>query len=327
MGFNFNGMMRGLGTGMVSTGALMEKYNERKFEEEQLQAKLDREEHMERLRQQAIKEENVLNRAHDLDLQDRRDVHDETMTSMQMEQQQKIADRDFQVNMQRLKGEQAERGAAAQYRSQQAARETEIYNMKMQEIKDKDTAIAETSKALYPDDPLKQKVWTSMQKGYISLEGKEKIGSEAVSKAIDTAAPLVEAIKDKDLPKEAALLGITTKGKSNIAIRSQMTAIVAGQIAETASGGSGGGMLKLPSDTTKAGATTAPSPYDDMKYTRKQALAGDSKAITIISSMAKSPEYKNNRSVQDLYKQLQDKNKQTSPDVDSPFLGFEPFNE
>jgi len=54
MGFNFNGMMRGLGTGMVSTGALMEKYNERKFEEEQLQAKLDREEHMERLRQQAI---------------------------------------------------------------------------------------------------------------------------------------------------------------------------------------------------------------------------------------------------------------------------------
>ena len=122
-----------------------------------------------------------------------------------------------------------------------------------------------------------------MQKGYISLEGKEKIGSEAVSKAIDTAAPLVEAIKDKDLPKEAALLGITTKGKSNIALRSQITAIVAGQIAETASGGSGGGMLKLPGDTTTTTTTTPPKSIN-IGDTTKKAISGDPTAIKDLES-------------------------------------------
>ena len=56
MAFNFGGAMRGLGAGLVSSGALLEKFNERKFEEEQMKIKLDREEHMERARMQAQKD-------------------------------------------------------------------------------------------------------------------------------------------------------------------------------------------------------------------------------------------------------------------------------
>jgi len=58
MGFNFGGAMRGLGAGLVSSGALLEKFNERKFEEEQLKVKLDREEHMARLAREAQSIEN-----------------------------------------------------------------------------------------------------------------------------------------------------------------------------------------------------------------------------------------------------------------------------
>jgi hypothetical protein len=127
MAFNFGGMMQGLGQGLMNSSVLMNEQAKRDWEQQQLMLKLDREEHMERLKMKATSEENKLNRTHAETIQKQGFTHDENLTDMQMKQQKEIADRDLQINMQRLKGEQAERSAAASTRAEEMKMRREAY--------------------------------------------------------------------------------------------------------------------------------------------------------------------------------------------------------
>jgi len=149
MAFNFGGMMQGLGQGLMNSSVLMNEQAKRDWEQQQLMLKLDREEHMERLKMKATSEENKLNRTHAETIQKQGFTHDENLTDMQMKQQKEIADRDLQINMQRLKGEQAERSAAASTRAEEMKMRREAYAAAAPEAQRKERiATAESLKEL-----------------------------------------------------------------------------------------------------------------------------------------------------------------------------------
>lgn len=322
MGFNFAGMMQGLGQGLVNSSVLMNEQAKRDWEQQQLMLKLDREEHLEKLRmsnQRTLQTENL---SAQKELTGMKIASDEKQAAdmLSLKQQELAQQGEYQRGM--LAVNQQEASSAASARAASANREKQLFEMQISELKNKNEAIDATAKELYPDDLVKQKVWTSVQKGYIQLSGGKDnlIGDTVVTEAMKTASDAVGALDADQLKEEAKGFGIDIAGKSETQLRTELTGRITMSLSLQAkgakgSGSSGLGILGGASPKTKE----APTETIKVKDELNKALNGDITSAAKIEKAARlNPD---NKQLQEALQLI----KNSASKVNDPPL-FDPYN-
>lgn len=215
MAFNFGGMMQGLGQGLMNSSVLMNEQAKRDWEQQQLMLRLDREEHMERLKMKATSEENVLNRQHAETIQKQGFTHDEAITNMQLQKQEALANRAYELDMQRLKGEQAERSATAAARAEDMKMRRDAYNAATPEAQRKERlATAESLKELgIPEKAIGIFVATG-QMPDLTKTGIKVEGSDLVA-ARKNASEEWEKLSDADKKAARREFGVKTNAEAS----------------------------------------------------------------------------------------------------------------
>lgn len=308
MGFSFSGAMRGLGAGLVNSGALLEKFNERKFEEEQLKIKLDREEHMQRLQMQHA--ENLQKSGQEFtaneNLLNRQQQAEQFKTTSGFEQQR------IDLAKEEAKANAAERAANAQYRMASLKAQIDASNKESDQMKlmrEREDLANKVVQSQYPDDPDKQNLAK-----YALLYGADKQEKALSSASIDAGVSSLETFKNTD-GYESGLETFQREHKGATAMDYD-AALVTGFAEKFQNRG-----------VSPTGSSTESSPPKEtynFSQLFKDATEGKGNVRTIaiekITAAALSPKYKDNKQIQEAYQRMKMLN--TPEEVDTSSSNF-----
>lgn len=189
MGFSFSGMMRGLGAGLVNSGTILADKAKRDWEEQQLMLKLEREEHMERLR-----------------LQNQRDLQKENLSftgeqnRLTREQEAGQFKDTMRLKQQELAMQEKELAANTDIRRQSLAiqqQEADKKSIQERMYEDQKAAVDAVAQKAYPDDPDKQEVF-KFQLMYGKDKNGQQISGETAKIATETATTYISDLKTND---------------------------------------------------------------------------------------------------------------------------------
>lgn len=206
MGFNFNGMMQGLGGGLVATGQIMKEQEKMNWETEQLKLKYERDQHMQGLRLRAEAEGRQSGYTHSENLAkeqnrqaDARWEKTEARGAAQDTATAEFRNRQLDMAAAEAKANAGARESTAKY--QMAALEKETGAEKIAGANyDNILAVAADK---FPDDKEKQRMFT-----YVSMNAKTDKGElyppSVVEKAMDITNERMTALSaDEDKFEDA----------------------------------------------------------------------------------------------------------------------------
>lgn len=309
MAFNFSGMMQGLGQGLMNSSVLMNEQAKRDWEQQQLMLKLDREEHMERLRMQSQKELTGMQ----LSATAEQNRLTREQQASQFTQEYGLKEQELGLRAEDIRAANAARSQQLGIQQQELAMKREAYAAATPEAQRKERLkTAESLKELgIPDQAVGMFVATgqfpSLEKSGIKVDGSDIVAAQK-------QAAEEWNMMDEDQQEEATkTLGAKTPAE---ALKMFKANAVSDLLISTGKTPAPTGVMKSPTQSSV-----------NFKTLREQALSGDSRAIAQIKSLAASPQYKDNKAIQATLKDIENKYRQTSSETDSPFQGFEPFSE
>ena len=310
MAFNFGGMMRGLGAGMVGYGEILKENEKRNWESEQARLKELRAENLAKLQMQnqkdltgmqiqATKEEGAATRA----------------------QQSEQFDKNYGLNKEELELRRQDTASSNAARGQQLSIAQQELDMKKQAYTDASPAAQKkerlaTAEALKELGLPKEAIGMFVATGQMPQFEKTGIkvdGSDLV--AIQEQATEEWNKMDKSEQRKAArALGVKNTTEAFKIFKANAVADFFSFTGKTVPQTQG-------TPAPQAGTTI------NFKSLRDQALAGDSNAIAQIKSLASSTKYKDNQAIQSTLREIENKYRQSSSDTDPSFFNVGNYSE